>query len=132
MKRTLLIALLLGVAAPAYAAIGDYAEFIPDRDWSNAAASGETSNGGLNECARSYKWRWQECLLMDWDTQAMLDWMDTNPLAEGEKYKFTLDLSAVQYDNWMIASEAEKETPKPSKEQPPEENPKKIPPKSVR
>jgi len=97
MKRTLLIALLLGVAAPAYAAIGDYAEFIPDRDWSNAAASGEMCNGGLNECSRAYKWRWQEGLLMDWDTQAMLDWMGANPPGAGEKYKFTLDLCAVGY-----------------------------------
>jgi len=97
MKRTLLIALLLGVAAPAYAAIGDYEQFIPNRDWSNSAASGDMSNGGAYECSRAYKWRWQEGLLMDWDTQAMLNWMDVNPLGEGEKYKFTLDLCAVGY-----------------------------------
>ncbi len=104
MKRTLVIALLLGMAAPAYAAIGDYAEFIPDRDWSNAAGSGDLANGGAYECCRAYKWRWQEGLLMDWDTQAMLDWMGANPPGEGEKYKFTLDLCAVSYSNWMIAN----------------------------
>jgi len=109
--KSAIFAVLFLVAASAYGALGDYDTFIPNRDWSNKNGDGPLVNAGLSECSRVYKMGWSEAYMADWDAsvgenggQSMLDWMAANPLAEGERYKFTLDLSAVGYDSWIIAN----------------------------
>jgi hypothetical protein len=96
------MAVLLGVAASAYGAIGDYADFLPSRDTSNAAAGYDYQNAGAFGCSRAYKWRWQEGIIADWDVDAILTWMADHPLTpdSDERYKFTWNLcSAGAWDS---------------------------------
>ena len=110
MKSTIMAVLFI-VAASAYGAVGDYDLFIPSRDWGNLQGDGDLANSGGNQCHRIYKGDWQEGYVMDWDAsvgeasgQSMLDWMAANVPAEGQRYKFTLDLSMVGYGDWMVSN----------------------------
>jgi hypothetical protein len=91
MKKAIFTVVLLAAATSAYAALGDYAVFDVQRDTGNYAADGTGYvNNGAGQAHRAYKWRWQECLMMDFDTQAMVDWLGANPLEAGQKYEVTL------------------------------------------